>query len=221
MQFYDMEWFLRIPPKKTPTATTSESPAQRDWTITQKAWWDGILLMEENPSVIRIALEMRIMSGSDILLAPQRGNTLGTTCIEYITTFNTPLDDWVDMCQKISDKWSSYKDPTTGNRLHARPHWAKQWSFLSLPDDKGLPLIGTQWARTVYKKEISLFMDALNKIGQAGGFTVDDLRARFGNKYVDSIFWGGPDPIVVMRQSDNISRRVINKIKKWIKGCFS
>jgi hypothetical protein len=61
MQFYDMEWFITIPaaqPMASPStsASTSEPVVQRDWTITQKAWWDGILLMEENPSAIRIAL---------------------------------------------------------------------------------------------------------------------------------------------------------------------
>src|SRR5277367_5190442 len=227
MQFYDMEWFITIPPAVQPAASkatpasTSAPVVKRDWTITQKAWWDGILLMEENPSAIRIALEMRIMNGSDIYLAPQRGNNLGTTCIEYITTFNTPLKDWVDMCQKVTDKWVSYKDPTTGKRLRARPHWAKQWSFLTLPDDQGLPLQGTKWARTVYKTEISLFMDALKKIGQNAGFTVDELRARFGNSFLDAILWNAPDPILVLKPSDDVSRGIINRIKKVLKSCFS
>ena len=223
MQFYDMEWFIRIPPKTSSVASTSTSQtvSQRDWTITQKAWWDGILLMEANPSAIRIALEMRIMSGSDILLAPQRGNTLGTTCIEYITTFNTPLNDWVDICQKISDKWVSYTDPSTGKRLHARPHWAKQWSFLTLPDDQGLPLKSIQWARAMYKQEISMFMDTLKKIGESAAFSVDDLRARFSNRFLESILWNAGDPVIVLKESDEVSRRIINKIKGWLKSCFS
>jgi len=223
MQFYDMEWFLTIPPapKATSAPTNDAVQVKRDWTITQKAWWDGILLMEENPGAIRIALEMRIMNGSDIYLAPQRGNDLGTTCIEYITTFNTPLQDWVSMCQNVTDKWVSYTDPSTGKRLRARPHWAKQWSFLTMPDDQGLPLQGTKWARTVYKAEISLFMDALKKIGEGAGFTVDDLRARFGNGFLESILWGAPDPVVVLKPSDDISRGVINRIKKFFRSCFS
>lgn len=222
MQFYDMEWFITIPPASQATSTLSNNTVvKRDWSITQKAWWDGILLMEENPSAIRIALEMRIMNGSDVYLAPQRGNNLGTTCIEYITTFNTPLQDWVAMCQKVTDKWVSYTDSSTGKRLRARPHWAKQWSFLTMPDEQGLPLEGTKWARTVYKAEISLFMDALKKIGENAGFTVDELRARFGNGYLESILWDGPDPIVVLKPSDEVSRGVINRIKKFFKSCFS
>jgi len=230
MQFYDMEWFIRIPPAaQTATDTTSTSATtsgaaitvKRDWTITQKAWWDGILLMQQNPGAIRIALEMRIMSGSDIYLAPQRGNDLGTTCIEYITTFNTPLNDWVDICQKITDKWVSYKDPTTGKRLRARPHWAKQWSFLNMPDDQGLPRQGSKWARDAYKAEISLFKDALKEIGKKAGFSVDDLPGRFGNAFLESILWNAPDPVVVLKPSDDVSRRIINGIKKLFKSCFS
>ena len=218
MQVYDMEWLIRVPLKAAPVASTSTSEVlvQRDWTTTQKAWWDGILLMEENPSVVRVALEMRIVGGSDLFLAPQRENTIGTT-IEYLTTLNTPLEDWVDICHKISDKWVSYTDPTTGKRLPAKPHWAKQWSFLTLPDEKGLPLKSFPWAHTMYKEEISLFMDALKKMGESAQFSVDDLRARFGNEFLEAILWNTGDPATDIKESDDISRRV----KKLLKSCFS
>ena len=65
-----------------------------------------------------------------------------------------------------------------------------------MPDDQGLPLQGTKWARTVYEAEISLFMDALKKIGQSAGFTVDEL---FGNGFLEAILWSGPDPIIVLK----------------------
>lgn len=221
MQFYNMEWFIRIPPESSPPASTSEPQVKRNWAITQKAWWDGILLMEAEPSVVRIALEMRIMGGSNIILAPQRGNDLGTTCLDLITTLNTPTADWVAFCQKISDKWNSYTD-AKGKRLHARFHWGKQWSFLTLPDEQGLPLNSIDWLRQVaYKDEIPVFLDTLKKIGETGGFSVDDLRARFGNPWLESIFWKAPDPVITVRQSDEVSRSIINKVKKALKSCFS
>lgn len=216
MQAYNMEWQLAVPPQ------SNEGEAKRDWSTTQKAWWDAILMMEAEPSTVRIALEMRVMGGSDVLLAPQRGNDLGTACIDIVTTLDTPPENWEAFCQRLTDKWVSYKDPSTGKRLQARPHWCKQWSFLTLPDDRGLPLNATEWFRKVgYKDEIPLFMDALKKIGENADFTVEDLRARFVNQYLESIFWGAPDPIVVTVQPDGISRGVVNKIKKWIRGCFS
>ena len=39
---------------------------------------------------MRIALEMRVMGGSQIYMAPQFGNRFGTCSIEVLTTLNTP-----------------------------------------------------------------------------------------------------------------------------------
>jgi hypothetical protein len=216
MQVYNMEWQIPIPPQ------SAQGEVKRDWSIIQQAWWDAILMMEAEPSMVRTALEMRVMGGSDVLLAPQRGNDLGTACIDIVTTLLTPIDGWADFCQRITDKWVSYKDPSTGRRLRARPHWCKQWSYLKLPDDQGLPLKAIDWFRRVgYKDEIPLFMDALKTIGQGADFTVEDLRARFANQHLESIFWGAPDPIEVLVRPDDISSGVINKIKKWGRSCFS
>jgi hypothetical protein len=209
-----MEWFLRIP-------SDVKDKSKRDWTITQKAWWDAILQIEAEPSVVRLTLEMRIMGTSQVYLAPQRGNPLGTTVIEVLTTLNTLPPAWAAFCQKLTNKWISYIDPTTGKRLHARPHWAKQWTFLRLPDSEGLHLKSFDWIRNVYKEEISLFMDALKKIGEEGGFTTDDLRMRFGNELMDSVLWHAPDPIVKLRKSDDVSRGVIDKIKRFFRKLFS
>jgi hypothetical protein len=209
---------------QTPFVETGEYTSfgvKRDWTITQRAWWDAILLMEEDPSVVRVSLEMRIMGGSEIILAPQKRNVLGTTAIEILSTLNTPPDDWMAFCQKVAGKWTSYKDGTTGKRLHARPHWCKQWSFLNLPDDNGVWMVSEEWMRKVaYKDAIPEFWRAVNKIGERAGFTIDDLRARFGNELLESVFWTGEvptDPVV----SDDKSRIAVNKFKKWLKKIFS
>ena len=42
-----------------------------------------------------------------------------------------------------------------------------------------------------YKEEIPIFMDALKTIALNTGVSMEDLRGRFGNWYLDSIFWGG------------------------------
>ena len=248
MQVYNMEWLLPIPPLPTQgsgvaaangananansmgsaqkdnsvVAASTNSTLKRDWTVTQKAWWDCVLMMEAEPGTVRIACEMRIMGGSKVFLAPQRGNDLGTSSVEILTTLNTPTDDWIAFCKKLTDKWLSYTDRTTGNRLRARPHWCKQWSFLTMPDEKGAPLKAADWFRKVaYKEEIPMFMDALKKIGEAHGFTTDDLKMRFSNPYLEEIFWGGKEAPVTIVESADASRKIINRIKKFFKSCFT
>jgi hypothetical protein len=209
-----MEWNIALP-------SQAGNDAKPDWRIAQKAWWDAILLMEANPSVVRITLEMRIMGGSDVFLAAQRGNNLGTVVIEVLTTLITPTDDWVKFCQKLVDGWLAYKN-SSGMQLPSRPHWAKQWSYLKFPDANGKQLTATEWFRQVaFREEIPLFMDALKKIG-GDDFTVEELRSRFANQYLESIFWGAPDPAGdIVRPDDLGGKRIGTKIKKWLKGCFS
>jgi hypothetical protein len=238
MQVLDMEWEMPVTAQAAATAnaqpsqsatngTATESskgkdpegaasPVKRDWTITQKAWWDGILAMEADPSVVRIALEMRVMGGSRILLAPQGGNDLGTCSIEVLSTLNTPPAEWEKFCQSLTDTWLSYVD-ASGNRLRWRPHWCKQWSFLKIEKKTAI-----DWMREVgYKDQIPLFRDALKKIGEAFQFTVEDLRARVGNSFLDSIIWGAPAPKVEAHvESKDKSRKKINKFKKWLKNIF-
>lgn len=69
---------------------------------------------------------MRIMGGSNVILAPQFGNKLGTCAIEILTLQNA-VDIWQPYAQEVVDAWMSYKDPNTGERLKTRPHWAKEW----------------------------------------------------------------------------------------------
>jgi hypothetical protein len=195
---------------------------KRDWSITQKAWWDAILQIHAEPSVVRVALEMRIMGDSNIFLAPQRGNQLGTCSIEVLSTPNTPKDDWQAFCQKLANKWTSYTDPSTGRPLRTRPHWCKQWSFLSLPDHLGGWMTAPEWMRKVaYESEIPEFLGQLRRIGVQAGFTLDDLRARFGNELLESIFWTGGEVQNVVVQSDDKKPEQVNKFKKWLKKLFS
>ena len=157
------------------------------------------------------------MGRSDVLLAAARGNNLGTIVIEVLTTLITPTDKWVEFCQKLTNIWLAYRN-SSGTKLRSRPHWGKQWSFLKFPGENGKQLTATEWFRQVaFREEI---MDALKKIGGTD-FTVEDLRSRFANKYLESIFCGAPDPAVVVVEPDELGgRRIGAKIKKWIKGCF-
>jgi hypothetical protein len=74
--------------------------------ITQKAWWDAILAIlaiDCDRKTVHVALELRITGGSNIILAPQRGNDLGTFSIEVLSTLATPEDDWHAFCQSLAN----------------------------------------------------------------------------------------------------------------------
>ena len=65
------------------------------------------------------------MGGSDILMAPQKSNDLGTASIEALTVSNAVPDQQEAFKQKIADIWMSYK--VDGVNLNVRPHWDKEW----------------------------------------------------------------------------------------------
>jgi hypothetical protein len=63
-----------------PLAPLPNDPTKPDFTATRKAWWDVINLFyaaKDNKSPLRLTLELRVMGGSNMLMAPQYGNDLG------------------------------------------------------------------------------------------------------------------------------------------------
>jgi hypothetical protein len=54
-------------------------------------------------------LEMRITAGSEIVMASQRGNDLGTCSIEVLT-LEAAKDRWTPYAEEIVGLWTSYKD---------------------------------------------------------------------------------------------------------------
>ena len=76
---------------------------------------------------MRIALELRIMGGSEMVMAPQRGNRFGTASIEVVSSMAAADDgSWGRYSQRVSDRWMALHDPN-GKKLDVRPHWAKEW----------------------------------------------------------------------------------------------
>jgi hypothetical protein len=214
------------PAKPTPSteAAAAKPPVKRDWNLVQKAWWDGVLLMHSSPSIVRVALEMRVMGGSQVHLAPQNGYTNGACSIEILTTPNTLPRDWEPFCQRLTDIWLNYRDGT-GNLVRARPHWCKQWDWLRMPTGDGKSLPAREWMRTVaYKDEIPLFLDGLKRIGEVQGWTVDDLRQRFGNTFFEDVLFGVVSPLESDGQPEpkpTLVRRVFGAIKRVFVSCFS
>jgi hypothetical protein len=111
-----------------PLTPSTSDPLKPDFTIVRRAWWDVInLVYQETNSPMRLVLELRIMNGSDIIMAPSRGNSLGTACIEVLSLPDSVTDgEWLPFIQEVVDKWMSYTD-AQGKTLNVRPHWGKEW----------------------------------------------------------------------------------------------
>lgn len=112
-----------------PIPALASDPSKPDLSIVQRAWWDVIKLVyreaQDGRSPMRLTLELRIMGGSDMLMAPQYHNEHGTASIEILSVLNAVPEEWEEFKQKVADIWMSYE--VNGTKLNARPHWAKEW----------------------------------------------------------------------------------------------
>ena len=80
---------------------------------------------EKDVFAVDMALELRIMGGSDVLMAPQYGNKHGTLSIEPVSTRIVHKEIWEDFKEELAKVWMSYKD-FDGSLLLSRVHWAKE-----------------------------------------------------------------------------------------------
>ncbi|ORY15953.1 hypothetical protein BCR34DRAFT_557894 [Clohesyomyces aquaticus] len=177
MRVRDIELQIPLPPRK-------DDPSKPDFSIVQRAWWDVINLVyqdagtkDDPSSAMRLALEMRLMGGSNVLMAPQKGNDLGTLSVEILTLPDAVADDeWNAFAQKVIDLWMSYG----GN---VRPHWAKEWERFTF---KGRDA-RTYLKEVAYKDQILEFKSALEQIGHQHGWTLDQLKRRYSNELWDKL----------------------------------
>jgi hypothetical protein len=183
----DLEVEIPIPGKP-------ENKDVPDYRVVQTAWWDAILTCyKHNDSCPqRMPLEMRIMGGSDIIMAPQRGNHLGTCAIEVLT-LHGQNDIWVPYAQEILDKWLSYTD-VQGNKMKIRPHWAKQWDQFVVD--------GNPWKYKIKadaREDVKEFKSVLQAIGKQHGWTLSDLKKRFSNDFFDFFYFDDVDIVQTSR----------------------
>ncbi|KAL6694429.1 hypothetical protein J3F84DRAFT_400197 [Trichoderma pleuroticola] len=179
LRVLDLEVEIPIPGKK-------DKPTARDLNVVRRAWWDAIRecyqATENTPQ--QMPLEMRIMGDGDIIMAPQRGNTLGTCSIE-ILTLDAARGTWNAYAQRVLNKWMSYRD-SSNQILATRPHWAKQWDEFTVH--------GQLWRRKLrqdYETQIREFRDRLRRIGARDQWTLADLERRFSNDLLDYLFFTG------------------------------
>jgi len=177
MRVMDIEAEIPIPPKK-------DNPNEPDLDLVRQAWWDAIKCVESDPKApMRTTLEMRIMGGSNILMAPQADNQW-TCSIEVLTNMNTDRKTvWEPFGQRLLDTWASYKDDK-GQPLKVRLHWAKEWQQYTI---HGKPIID-YYTTEAYKVKIDLFKNAMAKIAENGKTTVKNNMHMFSNPLLDQVF---------------------------------
>ncbi|EHY59621.1 hypothetical protein HRR83_001107 [Exophiala dermatitidis] len=174
--------------------TTTDRLTQVDLSLVQRAWWDAIIAcynaIYEAPQ--RMPLEMRIMSSSEVTLAPQRGHTLGTCSIE-ILTLHDAADIWKPYAQTVLDKWSNYRD-ANGDLVPVRPHWAKEWYGHTVRGRQWEQLLRSESSRNGgFRDEIAEWRSLVERLAVRDGWTVGDARFRFGNEVLDRLFWQDED----------------------------
>ncbi|KEF56350.1 uncharacterized protein A1O9_07931 [Exophiala aquamarina CBS 119918] len=180
----DMEMEIPLQPKKGALEDADVDEAEINWTLVQKAWWDGILAAykykDQCPQ--RMPLEMRITGPSNVTMAPFRGHRLGTCSIEILTLENMK-EIWLPYAQYVLDRWMDLKD-NQGNYLATRPHWAKEWESFTV---RGRPMI--EYMQTTYRQAIGEFRDTYSQIAAEQNWKIDDARERFSNVLLDQLLF--------------------------------
>ncbi|KAH8669126.1 hypothetical protein BX600DRAFT_461253 [Xylariales sp. PMI_506] len=178
----DLEVEIPLHAKKGTTNVRDYINAQRAWWVAIKACYDNVANCPQ-----RMPLEMRIMSDSQVTMAPQRGNNLGTCSVEILTLESAATlgagSVWAAYAQSVLDKWVSYTD-NNGKRLNVRPHWAKEWD--------GYRVDGKPWRQKLkednYRDEIVEFKGLLAAIGERHGWTLADVKRTFSNDLLDYMY---------------------------------
>ncbi|RDW66713.1 hypothetical protein BP5796_09462 [Coleophoma crateriformis] len=182
MRVRDMEFQIPIP---------AQADGKPDLRIVQRAWWDVIqLVYSDAETPMRLTMEMRIMNGSEVIMAPQRGNQW-TCSIEVLTIPDSVTDgEWSGFCVQVKDLWLRYEDEGLVPRGSVRPHWAKEWESLTFAGERGESLTARQYLKTVaYKDAILEFKDTLTKIGHKQEWELKDLQHRFSNELWDEMIF--------------------------------
>ena len=142
-------------------------------------------MYDRDDAPVRVALEMRLTGGSDVLLAPQYGNAHGTASIEILTSLITPPKAWASVMQEVADKWSQPIQDEHGNTLYPRPHWAKQWAGLTVQGKD----IKTYFKEDAYKTAFVRFRETFTSIATRHGSTVEKTLQMFGNSLMQELIF--------------------------------
>ena len=130
-----------------------------------------------------MALELRVMGGSDVTLAAQYGNKHGTLSIEPVSTRMVHQEVWEDFKEELAKTWMYYRD-FDGSLLNTRVHWAKE-------NPRSIQVNGSkedtiQYWQNIYQDQMQVFFDVLNEL--TDGVSIEDINKVFSNRYLDQVF---------------------------------
>jgi hypothetical protein len=118
LRVLDVEALIEIPVK---------SDGKPDLDFVRELWWAGITLIRQAQGSetypIRVALEMRLMGGSQTILAGQYGNKY--TCAIEVLSFLENQDEFLHFAEQLVDTWYQLSKE---RNLKFRLHWSKQWT---------------------------------------------------------------------------------------------
>merc|ERR1711970_1155516 len=157
-----------------------------DWRILQEVVFDMQQVYNEFLSrdlyPMDLAMENRMMAGSDMLMAAQYGNKW-SLAIEIASSPLVPEDLWLDFKNALATKWKNYYD-REGNRLKVRPHWAKE--FPQVVGDQDI----YEYMREVYADQIPAYVEGVQKLMKQTNGNLTHTIKTFSTKYLDTIFEG-------------------------------
>jgi hypothetical protein len=159
-----------------------------DLTPVQGIWNDLIklvnLLKEQGQAPMLVTIEMRVMGGSNIIMAPQYGNKY-TLAIEILSDMSISHEEWISFCDLTMPIFDAYTS------FPARPHWAKEWEPVSKQGHRGL-----DWIKPLYMAQIRAFKDCHKLLGT-------DPYHMFSNNLFDRLFEFNFNPIKYPLLYDN------------------
>ena len=132
---------------------------------------------------VDMALELRIMGGSNVLMAPQYGNKHGTLAIEPVSTRIVHKEVWEDFKEELAKVWMSYTDHD-GTPLLSRVHWAKE-SPRSVTIN-GVKQDTVEHWHHIYQDNMDQLFNILDSLSD--NISVQDIFNLFSNQYLDSLF---------------------------------
>ncbi|OWP06987.1 hypothetical protein B2J93_7721 [Marssonina coronariae] len=161
--------------------------AQEDYKRGSNTWnaTDDRERSVEYPSPFLTLIPCASWGNSNVIMAPQQGNTLGTASIEVISIPDAVTDnEWVPFLQRLADLWMGHGD-AHGALLDVRPHWAREWESINM---RGQP--AWQYLKEyAYKDAIPEFKSTLASVGAGQGWGLTDIQERFSNELWDYMIY--------------------------------
>jgi len=161
----------------------SQADNRKAWDLA-RAFWSAAVEYVKNELIIDATLEMRILAGSNVTLAPERGNKY-TLSVEIVADAPTDLNRaaWEEEWKRTVKGFHVIMGKVAkenGIPSHLlRPHWAKE-HYLSVPEFR---------ARFGDQPFVDFKAD-LAAVAKSRNLSMADFFSRFSNNYLDDLFLG-------------------------------